>query len=291
MRQLEQEPIGSEKWEVVRRKIDAMLGLAEAQQKRVMLRAALGPEGPAPKGWIGLGPQGPMRMVWDTTGQRVTYFTHPAIVTVEPESPAARAGITPGDELIAYDGVDVIGHEFNMTRMLVPERKLSITVRRDGEAKDYAVTIARLPERVALRRAGEVPEPPTPPTIVLRRSSPDGPPPPPRAEVGRMRGPLLPGGMFIIGANGVLGAHMSSVGPELAKTLRLNPGVLINDLPETSPAFVSGLRTGDVIVGIGGKPVTTLEEVRALFMAHMAEREVPFRVVRDRKTREISVRW
>lgn len=296
VRRLDQEQIGSPNWVALSRRLDALMAETNAQNKRVMLRASMMPEGAAPKGWLGFYAQGIMRSLWDSTGQRVTYFAYPSIVSVEPESPAARAGIAPGDELVAYDGVDVVGHEFNMTKLLVPERKLAVTVRREGETKDYTLAVARLPERAGSRRAGEFPRPPMPPmapaTIFLRRPAPEGDMPAPvRVEAGRLRGPLLPGGIFIMSSNGVLGVHMSAVSADLAKALHLSTGVLVNDVPESSPAFASGLRTGDVIVSIGGRAVEDLDDVHAMFGAHMADRQVDFRVMRDRKARDITVRW
>jgi S1-C subfamily serine protease len=84
---------------------------------------------------------------------------------------------------------------------------------------------------------------------------------------------------------------MSPVTPELAKVLNLAPGVLVNQVPETSPAWTSGLRAGDVVVSVASQPVTTMRELQAIVQAHLDEREVPLKVMRDHKPREITVRW
>ena len=271
MRELDRFDYGTENWIVVMHQIDSLM-------KPLMLRPARKIE-VAPKGWIGLNAQGPRREDMDSTGQRVTYFAYPLIVSVDPESPAGRAGIAAGDRLIAYDGIDVINHEFNITRMLVPERKLDVTVRREGERKDFSLVVAKTPERVFYRtlQPGEV-----------MRAMPSQT----RVGVGAIaRGPMLPGNVYIISRDGVFGATMSPVTPDLAKALNLSTGVLVNEAPETSPAFASGLRTGDIIVNVGSHPVASMKELQAIVQAYMGARDVPLTIVRDHRTREISVKW
>jgi S1-C subfamily serine protease len=295
MRALEQEQLGSQHFTTITHLLDslvvgAMGGQAASRRESFMFRGPLVPEGALPKGYIGINAQGPRQFFFDSTGQRVIYLAYPSIVSVEPESPAGRAGILPGDLLLAYDGIDVIGHEFNLARLLVPDRKLGVSVKHEGERKDYSLVIARSPERMAIRMLD--PDGPQQTRIEVRRASPgNGAMGASHVEAGRMRTPLLPGGIFLMSANGVLGVKMSAVGADLARTLHLSTGVLVNDVPENSPAFSSGLRAGDVVVSIGGKTITNLEELHAAFGAFMGTREAPFRVVRDKKSRDITVRW
>jgi serine protease Do len=295
MRALEQEAPGTELFTVITKRLDSLVGIV-AGRGQMMFRSPKMSDLMMPKGYLGLSFQGPRQLYMDSTGQRITYLAYPSIVSVDPQSPAERAGILPGDVLVAYDGVDVLGHEFNMTRLIVPDRKLGVSVRRDGERKEYTLTIARLPERMALRVSGiDLPGlPPMPPRVgrVEVRPSMSGATAGGRGEGGsRMRMPILPGGIFLMTSNGVLGAHMSAVGADLAKALHLSTGVLVNEVPESSPAFASGLRVGDVIVAVAGQPVASLEELHALFGPYMSTHEVPFRVVRDKKSRDITVRW
>ena len=80
---------------------------------------------------------------------RITQFAHPVIVTVDPQSPAEKAGIMAGDVLVAYNGVDVVNHEFNLTTLLRPDSRITVTVRRDGELKDYPLVVAKAPPRIS----------------------------------------------------------------------------------------------------------------------------------------------
>jgi serine protease Do len=97
--------------------------------------------------------------------------------------------------------------------------------------------------------------------------------------------------MLIISPNGVLGASVLTVGPALAKALGLETGVLMNDVPEDTPAWKSGLRTGDVIVNVSGQPVTSLNQLREMILVRAAERAVPLRIIRDKKPQDVNVKW
>ena len=130
--------------------------------------------------------------MWENGVHSVRYFDYPSIVSVDQNSPAQRAGIVPGDTLVAYDGVNVVNHLFNLTQMLTPDRKLAVTVRRGGENKDYSVIVGRAPVRMIVPSDGtrqEMPPIPGDPRVerVPRGSGGDGP----RA------GPVIVGGGFM----------------------------------------------------------------------------------------------
>jgi membrane-associated protease RseP (regulator of RpoE activity) len=295
MRELKQIPTGTPEFEAMRARIDA---LVPTLQNRVMIRAN-GLSGPsAPKGWIGLRPQGPSLINFGPEGYFVQYFDYPSIISVDPESPAKRAGIVPGDVLIAYDGVDVKGHRFDLTRMLIPDRKLSVEVRHDGEPKEYTLTVAPAPVQMYERQqldAGAVGE------IHLRVNAGD----PPRGGGDTyLQGPFPPGGpgggvragtiapfRILLSPNGAFGAILSTVSPELARTLKLETGVLVNDVTDETPASTSGLRPGDVIVSVAGQSVATLKAFQEAVLMRKAERAVVLDVVRDKRPRKVTVSW
>ncbi len=104
------------------------------------------------KGWLGFYAQGPSLVISDTSGTRYRFFAYQPIISVDPGSPAERAGIEPGDVLVAYNGIDLMNHEFNFNDMLVPKKRVDITVRRDGEIKNYSLTVASPPQDVSRRR-------------------------------------------------------------------------------------------------------------------------------------------
>lgn len=68
------------------------------------------------------------------------------IVSPMPDSPAEKAGLEPGDEIIAVDGEDMTGIDGNLVirRVLGPAgTQVTLTIRRDGVPKPFDVTITR----------------------------------------------------------------------------------------------------------------------------------------------------
>jgi membrane-associated protease RseP (regulator of RpoE activity) len=293
MRSFEDVRPGSAAWDSLRKQIEALVPAME-------LRKSMHPS-MSPRGWIGINAGGvPRHEEMRGDGQYLTYFAYPTIVTVDGQSPAERAGIMPGDTLVAYNGMDVVGRRLNLSQLLIPDKKLGVTVRRDGETKDFAVTVAKAPERVARRRiefelqmlAADA-ERERIGTGVRRNLLPGG-----SGQVGSGRIIAVPSGpvefgnrMFVISPNGVLGASVLTVSPALARVLKLETGVLVNDVPEETPAWKGGLRTGDVIVNVAGQPVASLNQLRELILLRAADRAVPLRIVRDGKPQDVNVKW
>ena len=86
---------------------------------------------------------------------------------------------------------------------------------------------------------------------------------------------------------------MSTVSPDLAKTLKIEQGVLVTDMTEETPASRSGLKIGDVIVNANGQALTTLKQLQEALMVRSAngERSVPLVVVRDKHQQKVVVNW
>lgn len=93
-------------------------------------------------------------------------------------------------------------------------------------------------------------------------------------------------------ARGYLGVTTETVTPDVAEQLGLprdTKGVVVSDIVPDSAADKGGLKRTDVILGVNGHSVSTLEELR-LLIAQMAPGSVAkLRVVRDAKERTIDV--
>jgi regulator of sigma E protease len=93
-----------------------------------------------------------------------TNYDRPVIAAVEPDSPAARAGLQAGDEILAIDGHPQPTWEaVRYSVVLRPEQDLKLRIRRAGAEQEVPVRSAILPrERVgtigayALVRVGKV---------------------------------------------------------------------------------------------------------------------------------------
>ena len=107
-------------------------------------------------GWIGIVVSGaPTQIRVESNEMFMRYLLYPQIVSVDPTSPAQRAGLAPGDTLVAYNGRDVRADEISMTRLLVPKSTVKVRVRRDGKVKDLPVVVADAPAKIKQRRQGE----------------------------------------------------------------------------------------------------------------------------------------
>jgi regulator of sigma E protease len=81
-----------------------------------------------------------------------TLLDRPVIGFVEPESPAARAGLVPGDEILAIDGKPQPAWESAlMTILLRPNQTLPLRIRRGGE--ELALSVASTANE---QKAGEI---------------------------------------------------------------------------------------------------------------------------------------
>lgn len=276
--------------------------LRQAQQSQI----------PLPRGWLGIVVSGTAREPRVDNGELIIrYLTHPVIVSVEPSSPAEKAGLIPSDTLIAYDGRDVRDRDISITRLLRPNARVLVRVRRDGRTKEVSVTIADVPSRIRLRsetnfvlRAPRA-EPafpgvafPRPPvsvnTLAPRAGAAPMSPMPPASEMEKMPAPAVTPGMIIaFGLNGVAGAQLAALTEGLARTVGVRRGVLVTSAAVGSPAYTSGLRDGDVIVRVGGEQVSTVAELREKVQMAVENGESSVKVdcVRDRKARAVTLRW
>ena len=108
-------------------------------------------------GWIGIVVSGaPTQIRVENNEMFLRYLIYPEIASVDPSSPAQRAGLSPGDTLMAYNGRDVRREEISMTRLLVPKATVRVRVRRDGKVKDLPVVVAAAPPRIKRRREDEM---------------------------------------------------------------------------------------------------------------------------------------
>lgn len=261
----------------------------------------------APRGWIGLVVQGPGLLPRIERGELlVRYFAYPRVVSVDPSSPAQRAGLVPNDTLLAYNGVDVSENDISFTRLLRPNAKVNIRFLRDGRVRDVPVTVAAAPMRIVQRRdedsrsrelsLGTLPDGPSFPR------SPLGPAAPNRAglrSAASSMAPTLPTPPTVPSlagfpyGNAVAGAQLSTVSEGLGKALGVGSGVLVTSAPVSSPAGQSGLQDGDVITKVAGQAVRRVSDVRDLvaLAADNGEHAIDLQVTRQRRTLKLTLKW
>lgn len=263
------------------------------------------------RGWIGLNVEAPHVQTVLRDGQvLVRYLDYPSVVSVEPNSPAERAGARIGEVLIAFDGRDVRQNDINVSQLLRPSRRIAVTLRRPTEegtiTRVLAMTVARSPNHVVVRRLESAtlppeampmpamaPEPPMPrmpgtPRPAMRTTievapAPDVPLAPitPRAIIfGGMEEP-----------NAIGGATLATVNPDLGRPFGVRSGVLVIDAASGSPARRSGLRSGDVIVRANGLDVRSVAQLRRFIERSADDHQLPLVIIRSKQKRAITLEW
>ena len=90
---------------------------------------------------------------------------------------------------------------------------------------------------------------------------------------------------------GWLGIQMQNIDEQMAKALGLSEpkGVLVADVFPGNPAQKAGIKPGDVIVGINGKPVADMHELARIIAGLLPGDKAEVSVVRKGKTQEMDV--
>jgi serine protease Do len=154
------------------------------------------------------------------------------VASVEPGSPADKAGAKAGDVIVAVNGRNVDASK-DVQRAIVftgkVGQKVDLTVWRDGQTVHLAPTTAELPgdERVASHEGGNG------------------------------------GGPSNNAQKAKLGLGLSSMTPMIAERIGVDPkirGAVITSVRDGSPAQEAGLQQGDVIVEVDRKPVQSADE-------------------------------
>ncbi|MGZ8375923.1 MAG: PDZ domain-containing protein [Gemmatirosa sp.] len=280
---------------------------------RVMLRR--------PAGWLGVNTVDVSDLRITRAGRVVRYCAYPIVVSVEPNSPAEKAGLASGDTILAYAGRDLLkSGEIELDRLLVPGQTLRVTVRRDGRTLEKPLVVGQRPtytffrsypvdgevrvyteqrtggqtivtervmgERLELPRA---PRPPRPYGTVTPAVAPAAPPAP-GAPL-----PPTPPVPYIIGYGGpsvVVGAQVVAADDDLREALRADArGVLVVRVLPGTPAAAAGLKGGDVIVRAGGEPVLTPTALHRMVLRVGDARALSLRVDRSGKEKDVTLRW
>jgi Do/DeqQ family serine protease len=190
--------------------------------------------GKVTRGYMGILPQ-------ELTPELAKQFGMPnghgvAIATVEPGSPAEKAGLKVGDVITAINGnpVDDVNEFRLQVAGFAPNTTIHLKVERSGQTTDIPVTLGEFNLEAEAN--------------------------------GRQQG-NLPGG----GDKGALhGVTVQSVTPGLRRELQLpegTSGVVIAEVDDDSPAAQVGLQQGDVIMQVNHRAVSTVAEFNSAVKA------------------------
>lgn len=240
------------------------------------------------RGYLGVTFDGPSAEISRPGDHAVRFYKYPRIALVEPSSPAERAGVVQGDTLMSFNGTDVVASEISLTRLLVPDAKIVMRVRRDGNSRDLKVTVGEAPDYYVRRqevrgaspltRAGAIaaPTPPDQPARVWAVPAPEAVPPP----------------MALWQEyEGIAGALVETVSEGLGKALGVDEGVLVIRVRPGTPAYRAGLRDGDVIVRAGSQRIGSVTTLRNVMSTGEGSEGVKLLIRRERKEKDVTLRW
>jgi serine protease Do len=90
---------------------------------------------------------------------------------------------------------------------------------------------------------------------------------------------------------GQIGVYPRTITPDLAEGLKLprNHGVLLEDVSPDSSADKAGLKVGDVVTSIGGKPIGDVKEFATILFTYKIGQSAPIGVIRDGKEVTVNV--
>jgi membrane-associated protease RseP (regulator of RpoE activity) len=243
-------------------------------------------------GWIGVSVN--VLTTGDDTGIRTTVV----VTDVQTGSPAAAAGIRPGDTLMEVNDMrdpDALREMASRLRLSIGD-PVRVVLRRGEQRQEVRLVAAARPQILTPPRP-TAPLGPDADSMVMsimqamdsmrvrlaeqrdaaQRARPQvqrtpEPPaahaPPPSASYGHApvlidaSGAYSPLAPYVLGRNRVAGAEVIDVGPDLARYFGVEGGVLLIDVPAGTPAAAARLRGGDVIVQLGDAPVRSVDELR-----------------------------
>ncbi len=183
--------------------------------------ASLHDKGSVARGWLGVQIQPVTPEIADSLSLKGPKGA--LVADAQKDSPAAASGLRAGDVITAVNG-DSIESPRELSRKIAgfgPDRKVDLTVVREGSEKTIAVKLGNMPNE---QRAEAAP------------------------QRDNQRGDALTGyGMTLAPASQVAGAGRQ--------------GVVVADVNPDGPAAQKGLRAGDVIVEAAGQPVSRPADV------------------------------
>jgi C-terminal processing protease CtpA/Prc len=263
---------------------------------------------PQAPGYIGVTYSGDMQYRGEGSELVVEHRDWPVIVSVEPRSPAARAGLSSGDTVISYNGYVLRNNKVSLSKLLKPGDTLTVKIRRDQSVRDVPVIVGRRPGATGLGSGGTWvaigPEDvwtatTTPRAVTSGRARVSGTAPTPAPSSGprtTVSGalattPMPPVGFAFTTSNAVAGADLQRIKGDLAEVFGVERGVLVLDVQKSSIADRAGLRGGDVVLEAGGEKVYTPLDIRRAMEKSRGDGRLELRIIRKKKQQTISLQW
>lgn len=225
------------------------------------------------------------------------FDSYPVVTSVERGSPAAKAGIIPGDVLLSFNSHDMRGGSIQLSNWLKAGAPFVLRIRRNDVTRVVRGTLVKrpanweqrmvvelsTPERIEMRTMSPAREPMSSATRVTVRSRMPAPEPLPSV--------LVPALGYGGGVYPFAGAEFTALNEDLSEVLGVKPeGVFVTNVMEGSPARMSGLKGGDVLlVADSIKLENPIDLVRAI--RGSADHTIRLQIIRKKKPETLTLRW
>jgi serine protease Do len=224
-------------------------------------------------GWLGV-------EIGEVTGEKAKNLrlssTRGVIVDdVEPDSPAAKAGVREDDVITQYDGQPVEGTvQFRrLVRETPPGRTITLAILRGGSTQSISVELGDRSAYFEKKMKGKMRDFGEAYSFSLPNFNVELPEMPDAIDA---RTPVL--GINAEDLTGQLGSYFGAPN---------DAGILVREVRAGTPADKAGLKAGDVIVKLEGKQVRTLADLRAQLRDKSDQPSVTMSVLR--KGAEVTV--
>ncbi len=209
-----------------------------------------------PTGWFGVRIQD--QAMIDPESGNAFFDSYPVVTGVDSSSPAAQAGVRPGDVLLSFNSHDMRGGSVELSKWLKVGAPFVLRIRRNDAVRVVRGTLGRRPDNWEHN-------------MVVKLTVP---------EIMEMR-------------SGATGAEFTALNQDLCDALGVKPeGVFVTSVIEGSPARAAGLRGGDVVVKADGIRIESpIDLVRAIRNADETDRSVDLQIIRKHKGQQLTLRW
>jgi S1-C subfamily serine protease len=230
-------------------------------------------------------------------GGNAFFDTYPVVTGVDSSSPAAKAGVRPGDVLLSFNSHDMRGGSVELSKWLKVGAPFVLRIRRNDATRVVRGTLGRRPENWEQNMIVKL----TVPEIMEERSGAIARPQLQRTGMIRTRMPvpeplpsLLPPALgYGGGIYPFAGAEFTALNEDLCDALGVKPeGVFVTNVIEGSAARAAGLRGGDVVVKADSiKIESPIDLVRAIKSADETDHKVDLQIIRKHKAQMLTLRW
>lgn len=252
------------------------------------LARAQTPREPA-RGWVGVAYTTGVGQT-DRSGALV-FNDYPVIESIEPSSPAERAGLETGDTILAMNAQDLKRSPLPMAAMVQPGRRIVFRFKRNDTVREVTLTVVPRPRGTSQ-------------TLVVMMLDPSGAQGAPPGAPGSPRVPVaarvpvppmaaLPPLAFGFGPRSlaIAGAELTGLNAGLRSLVGLNtPGIFVVNVALGTPANESGLLPGDVIVKADASPVGDPGDLIRVLRGSNGS-SIRLQIVRKKKAQTITLRW